>query len=302
MNKPEYSDLYKFIASIGIILLASSVLVPWLFLRESFDIYILASDIDNLTPIAQKLVFYRQSTVLWLFERITSISLGLGLGGTVFLIFGVYFWWNKKQKLQDKKDDLEVRKLEKDIGDQSPQEIAVGIVKKTIEQEELDAGATAFEIRQSKYIEGVQEYFDTEKTVLSKLALCFDNASVLPHKKIGSSEVDVLVRVGQSKRILLEITRAENLRSLKRHEKRAFEVISRALKSYSEIMPGRKAYGVGIMIVDDASLERASIEFEKFELIPFEDRFIMKMIFTKSEFEKLACKEFRELLLNFVGK
>ena len=37
MTKLEYSDLYKFLASLGFVLIGLSLLVPWLFLRESFD-------------------------------------------------------------------------------------------------------------------------------------------------------------------------------------------------------------------------------------------------------------------------
>ena len=38
MSKFEYSDFYKFIASVGITLIALSVFVPWLFLKEPFDL------------------------------------------------------------------------------------------------------------------------------------------------------------------------------------------------------------------------------------------------------------------------
>jgi hypothetical protein len=70
MNKPEYSDLYKFIASLGLILIAFSILLPWLFLRESFESLVSASDFANLTPTAQALIAYRQNTGLWFIQNI----------------------------------------------------------------------------------------------------------------------------------------------------------------------------------------------------------------------------------------
>jgi hypothetical protein len=36
MSQLEYGDYYKFIASVGIALIAVAILLPWLFLHESF--------------------------------------------------------------------------------------------------------------------------------------------------------------------------------------------------------------------------------------------------------------------------
>ena len=53
---PEYSDLYKFLASIGLILIVVAVGLPWLFLRESFVEPITVAEMDELTSIGRMLV------------------------------------------------------------------------------------------------------------------------------------------------------------------------------------------------------------------------------------------------------
>jgi hypothetical protein len=48
MKTLAYSDFYKFIVSIGIVLISLAVLFPWLLLRESFDITLSRSEIYEL--------------------------------------------------------------------------------------------------------------------------------------------------------------------------------------------------------------------------------------------------------------
>ena len=63
MTKFEYSDFYKFIASAGIALIILSAFVPWLFLREPFDLFQTESGISQLTPLAQEVIATRQATI-----------------------------------------------------------------------------------------------------------------------------------------------------------------------------------------------------------------------------------------------
>jgi hypothetical protein len=53
MAQLEYGDYYKFVASAGIALIAGAVVVPWMFLREPFDLAVEASKIGLLTPDAR---------------------------------------------------------------------------------------------------------------------------------------------------------------------------------------------------------------------------------------------------------
>jgi hypothetical protein len=55
----EYGDFYKFVVSLDIALVLAAILVPWLFLREPFDLMIEVSRLSQLTPAAQQIVLLR---------------------------------------------------------------------------------------------------------------------------------------------------------------------------------------------------------------------------------------------------
>jgi hypothetical protein len=143
MTKLEYSDLYKFLVSLGIVLISLSLVVPWLFLRESFDALLKASDISELTPRAQALLIYRQQAALWFIRNVRWISLLLAIGGFLPLVMGIVFWVRKqrlldqREEIETRKANLEVEKLRRDMEPLNPPEIA----KKAIDEarEEIEA-------------------------------------------------------------------------------------------------------------------------------------------------------------------
>src|SRR4051794_30715311 len=97
MEKPEYGDLYKFIASVGVVLISLALVFPWLMLRESFDVFHKASEIGEMTQTAQEVIAYRQSTALWWVQNVGYFSAALATIGLVTLAVGVYFWRTKQQ-------------------------------------------------------------------------------------------------------------------------------------------------------------------------------------------------------------
>src|SRR3982751_5515029 len=101
MNKPEYSDLYKFVASVGVILISLALLFPWLLLRESFDALHKVSEIAELPQTAQQLLAYRQNTALWWVENVHWFSIILSIFGLAFLCIGVGFWRQKQSVLDE---------------------------------------------------------------------------------------------------------------------------------------------------------------------------------------------------------
>lgn len=128
MNKPEYSDLYKFIVSLGVILIAFAVLLPWLFLRESFDSLINTTELATLTPTAQALMTHRQNLALWFVQNIIWISALPAILGFTCLVSGILLW-QRKQRLADTKDELETEKLRLEVKSMSPEQIAVKLIE-----------------------------------------------------------------------------------------------------------------------------------------------------------------------------
>ena len=128
MTKPDFTDFYKFLASLGTILLSLALIIPWLFLHETFDTQIKATDIAQLTTVAQQLIQYRQTVVLWFIMHIFWISGSMAVFGTLLLVFGLGLW-RERQKTLDLKERLETEKLHREVGPLTPSEIAEKALK-----------------------------------------------------------------------------------------------------------------------------------------------------------------------------
>lgn len=73
--KFEYADLYRFLVSAGIVLLALSFLAPWLLLREPLDVLYAVADQEKLTEKSQELLSRKQDTLSWALEYVPNFQL-----------------------------------------------------------------------------------------------------------------------------------------------------------------------------------------------------------------------------------
>lgn len=102
--KVEFSDVKKFIVSIGLVSVALSFILPWFVLREPFEIGMTTTDIQNLTIIGKILVYYRQILGLGIGVAIPlCLSPLLLIGGGYLMWFGLQKWWNM-QKILDRRE------------------------------------------------------------------------------------------------------------------------------------------------------------------------------------------------------
>src|SRR5512141_175558 len=97
MAQLEYGDFYKFVASAGIALVAGAFAVPWLFLREPFDLTIDASKLKTLTPIAQSAVMHRQLLVARVLPCLPWVSLVIAMLGLALAIWGLERWHTRQK-------------------------------------------------------------------------------------------------------------------------------------------------------------------------------------------------------------
>ena len=242
-----------------------------------------------MTPVAQQLVQYRQHTALWIFEHIVIISSGMALVGLMLLLGGLLLWWNKQKSL-DKKDELEIEKLELETKNMSQTQILAKGVEE-ITKESVDVDITSIE-KTEQHLVAIQEYFRTEDIVINKLRKCYGSINVLPHKDIGGAKVDVLVRLSGGARAIFEIKRARTASVAKRQSNRAIEFLNHALKAYKDVYPERTVYGLGVILIDDKFSEKGGVPERKVtEVKPIDNNNkIMTMIFTENEFNALKCE------------
>jgi hypothetical protein len=122
--KPEYQDYYKFIVSLGLVLISFSILVPWLVLSESTSQQLSISDIAALPQESQDVVKQSQNWMSLLVNTVPVISLASFVSGLLLFMSGAYQWYKRQRKI-DSDEELKSKKLKQEVlGNMTADEIA----------------------------------------------------------------------------------------------------------------------------------------------------------------------------------
>jgi hypothetical protein len=114
IGKPDFSDLNKFIVSMGLVLIGLSFFIPWLFLNDGIKSLISTENFNNLTELSKSLAIKNQEYSLKFIKWIPRILWPFLILGIGISIYGLIRWFRKQSKI-DEKEDLELRKLRLDL-------------------------------------------------------------------------------------------------------------------------------------------------------------------------------------------
>jgi len=299
MTNIEYSDFYKFLSSLGLVLISLALLLPWLFLREPFDISISASDLANLTPAAQSIINVRQETALWFLQNIKWVSALLSISGIAFLSTGITLWVRKQQKL-DQRDDVELAIKKLELEKMTPTQILEKAVREiqevnTDEKEEKPSPVVLVS-------KPLQDYLRIENLIINKLTQCFGQDSVLPNSRIKDTAYDVILFSGSSQRndVLFEI-KVSMARFDRSRIYGAIHQVSAGLEDYQKTTQ-RKAVGIVLLLlsskVNDETLHSNKDFVEKIasEINTEKAENIQLILTTEEEFINLSGDEMKALI------
>ena len=103
--EPNYSDMKRFLTSMGIILIALSIILPLLVLKEPLDTRIKAIELSELNSVSQIVIQFRQYMALGITLLTCCASPLMVLGGCVCLIVGIpaWFWQESREKYYTEK-------------------------------------------------------------------------------------------------------------------------------------------------------------------------------------------------------
>lgn len=125
MEKLKYDSLYKFIVSIGIIVIIAPFICLFGLLNNNEVVFISQNDINQLTETAQEIITLEQnykylllSKPIVIFITIIIVSV-IGIG---IVIYGIVQWHNKVQKYEDKSRELSNELLERRLQTLTPEE------------------------------------------------------------------------------------------------------------------------------------------------------------------------------------
>ncbi|MBO2590906.1 hypothetical protein [Shewanella algae] len=188
--KFEFGDLYKFIVSLGVVLITLSILAPWLFLKEPFDLFRPESEINSLSDVAKSVVIKRQYTVSFIVGFIPWFSSVCSIVGMIFIFLGLKNW-QKNQLYLDEQTRLDVEIKKQSLRDATKDEIEE---KETSEYASLLVAESG---NSESYVVNSfrSQYSKVEELVYSKLAKVYgDRFDVSHNKMVANVELDILLR------------------------------------------------------------------------------------------------------------
>lgn len=205
MAQLEYGDYYKFIASAGIALIAGAVVVPWMFLREPFDLAIEASKIPLLTQDSQTIIHARQHLIAVVIHALPQVSIGLSTLGVLLTGIGL-IGWHSRQSVRDKSEDLATKKLEQELKEMSPAQIEERAKNEVenVEQAADEPVRTPPALHASSSL--VASALAVEQAVQEKLRSVFGPfGTVMANQRLGNVEFDAIVRAKSTSPIIVEL-------------------------------------------------------------------------------------------------
>lgn len=218
IDKVQYSDFNRFLVSTGYVLIALGLLLPYFYLRESFDLQIELTRIQLLTPTARQVITQKQLFSLWLIKTIPWLSLFSVLIGVGFLFIGGNRW-RKRQIIEDEKVNEEISKLKTENkkatfelesslkGEKVSQEEVLEIRQKEIQKEQPLISSNEIKL-------SAQAYFAVEGLIAEKFKKEFsDRYNVLTNYRINNIEFDLILSqfnydskgLGLRKDVIIEI-------------------------------------------------------------------------------------------------
>ena len=171
MQKIEYGDLYKFLVSVGVILIGFAVLIPYFYLKEDFGLCVPQSDMARFEPEVRQIIRTKQQLLLRVQNYVPYLSLAMFATGILSVAAGLYKW-SRRQRQADAKFDLEVKRLDLQIRALSPEETKEKIAREVDEITRQEPSGAKKPDKPSGPVQAgeraryISEYYDVERAVI----------------------------------------------------------------------------------------------------------------------------------------
>ena len=258
MNKIEFSDVNRFLASLGLICIGLAFFLPW-FVNQNNSLLIIEQDkIQKLTPAAQQIVTKQQNTLLTLNNVLPTVSIGLIVVGFILLIWGI-IRWTKRQTVLDKIQDEELRA--KEIQNLSSQEKR-DLLETEIEKTEEDLPVKTNEADRQLEIDS---YIQIENSIFLQLSQNFiTNYTPSQNVRIGSFEYDIILKskaLTQYKDRIIEIKFFKNQLTYSNIKDAATKLIL-ACNHYEENFK-RRTFAILIIVYSEEEFDETVKKYKK---------------------------------------
>ncbi len=206
MKQFEYNDLNKFFVSVGIFLIGLTFMLPWLYLREKFDLEVKANDLEEFTEVAQNIIGRRQNITGWLSIIVPIISIISFLTGAFLTYIGIK-GWRKLQIILEEREELINKELSAKIVQLSRTE-KIEKVNQELQTQDEEIKSTPNEKTTfaSKYIEAETKFYNRINLIYQ------DSYKISKDIRINENEYDILYRspLKMEKDVIFELKYSES--------------------------------------------------------------------------------------------
>ncbi len=198
MDQLDYGDYHKFKVSLGVACIIAAFVVPWVFLREPFDLLLEPGQLAKLNESTRALIEYRQQIVQWLIWVVPFLSAILLIFGIILVLRGLQ-QWKSVQHWFDKEQRLKVQKLQKEIKQMTPVEIQEKAETEVAESESPEApidwdDSLKEVVKPSVHKSVVGHYLAIEHQLSLGIEQCLKSEyEILPKRRLGAAEYDLIL-------------------------------------------------------------------------------------------------------------
>ena len=207
MDKLQYDSFYKFMVSVGIVLIVAPLAGLYYLLYNGNQVLISQTEYDALTPNSQSFVLLRDSSVQFILRVLPWFLIVLILIGLGCLIYGSVKWLrmqrelDEQTKLKTQEQKLGIRKL-----------TSLEVVGKTIEKYSNNCGSNTFSGNTNKKQIMLHAIIQDEKHRLSNAIIIESQCySYIVDKLSKEYEIYQNVRVGSRDYDIIAMSEKHNI-------------------------------------------------------------------------------------------
>ena len=202
MGKLQYDSFYKFIVSVGFLLIVAPVFLLHFWMSGIYDLAITQQNLEALAPSAAELLSMKMDCVNMVLSKLPIIFICVEAVGVGLFIWGCYKWYSI-QKYLDSISELDVKEKNIRLKQMTPEEKLQKITEEANEEaEEMKAADKASDVIEVKANEGEERYKDKIALGLEVEKLYFDrlkreigsNYQIRRNVKLDKFEYDIIAR------------------------------------------------------------------------------------------------------------
>lgn len=190
MDKIQFDSFYKFLVSIGTILIVAPIFFLHYLISGAYDIILTQEDFQSLSDISMELLNQKTSCLFFIYKFLPIFCILLIVVGVALFIYGCYKWNTIQQTAINKLTDLDIKEKELNLEKMTAPEIAEKIITENTEQDENSSistsykSATSIRVRKAFEIEDACYRYISAK--LGRKYICHQNV------RLENSEYDIL--------------------------------------------------------------------------------------------------------------